>query len=57
MKDLAAGERLGRKFTFLPFIAHGRGLTNKATKQHGLTFLDITFLDIPYHGNLCNALL
>ena len=26
MKDLAAGERLGRKFTFSPFIPHGRGL-------------------------------
>ena len=26
MKDLAAGERLGRKFTCAPFIAHGRGL-------------------------------
>ena len=26
MKDLAAGERLGRKFTCAPFIPHGRGL-------------------------------
>ena len=28
MKDLAAGERLGRKLTFLPFIPHGRGLSS-----------------------------
>ena len=27
MKDLAAGERLGRKFTCVPFIPHGRGLS------------------------------
>ena len=26
MKDLAAVERLGRKFTSAPFIPHGRGL-------------------------------
>ena len=26
VKDLAAGERLGRKFTCAPFIPHGRGL-------------------------------
>ena len=26
MKDLAAGERLGRKFTCTLFIPHGRGL-------------------------------
>ena len=26
MKDLAAGDRLGRKFTCAPFIPHGRGL-------------------------------
>ena len=27
MKDLDAGERLGRKFTCVRFIPHGRGLT------------------------------
>ena len=27
MNDLAAGERLGRKFTCAPFIPHGRGLS------------------------------
>ena len=26
VNDLAAGERLGRKFTCAPFIPHGRGL-------------------------------
>ena len=26
MKDLAAGERLGRKVSCAPFIPHGRGL-------------------------------
>ena len=26
MKDLTAGERLGRKFTFSPFIPNGQGL-------------------------------
>ena len=30
MKDLAAGERLGRKFTCAPFIPHGRGLSQQA---------------------------
>ena len=28
MNDLAARERLGRKFTCAPFIPHGRGLIN-----------------------------
>ena len=30
MNDLAAGERLGRKFTCVPFIPHGRGLNRGA---------------------------
>ena len=29
VKDLAAGERLGRKLTFSPFIPHGMGLTHQ----------------------------
>ena len=29
VKDLAAGERLGRKITFSPFIPHGPGLTEE----------------------------
>ena len=28
VKDLAAWERLGRKFTFSPFIPQGRGLSS-----------------------------
>ena len=33
VNDLAAGERLGRKFTCAPFIPHGRGLKNKSTNS------------------------
>ena len=34
MKDLAAGERLGRKFTFSPFLPHGRGFTVTTGQTH-----------------------
>ena len=42
MKDLAAGERLGRKFTCAPFIPHGRGLIGWLTEK--CTLLNVIIL-------------
>ena len=42
MKDLAAGERLGRKFTCAPFIPHGRGLKLHEPSVHVILFYAIS---------------
>ena len=63
VNDLAAEERLGRKFTCAPFIPHGRGLMlNVALCVHILGFIDffltrITLIkySIAISGvNICN---
>ena len=41
MKDLAAGERLGRKFTCAPFIPHGRGLKRSSTDRITMSQLGV----------------
>ena len=42
VKDLADGERLGRKFTCAPFIPHGRGLKFLLQADHAT--------NEPFHG-------
>ena len=59
VKDLAAGERLERKFTFSPFIPHGWGLTLAITflaEVIGLSYCTFVFRVTRPVTCICNFL-
>ena len=41
VKDFTAGERLGRKLTFSPFIPHGRGLNSPSGQRAKIKWVEI----------------